>query len=312
MRVFSFFLASVTGMSEQSVTFDLYHIVKRPHESQQREKVKTQVTLPRHYFDHLVKKGVLEVQGIADYQPQAESHATVGMNIRSIGPTVLFDMCFSPQTYNLWQHADAAIPEIALPSDIFEEYVYRLGALSRYRYLGKVDDPVTAVALGESDMIEFKRDFLHSKHAIVKTVVAFANSNNGNLYLGIDDEGNIIGVNEELALYGDIHDTDGRELPQVAADKYILAITQYIENKITPMLSPFPKITLKKTGDKYVVHIFVETNSDLICGLDKEGEKFVAIRTNNRSVIVKDPHQIGEIYVRRRLGGEMGRRLGLL
>jgi ATP-dependent DNA helicase RecG len=177
--------------------------------------------------------------------------------------------------------------------------VYRLGALSRFRYLGRIDDPQIATQLGESDLIEFKRDFLMSKHAIIKAVVAFANSNNGNLYLGIADDGEIVGVNEELAQYGD-------------ADKYLLAITQYIQAKTTPMLTPFPKISLKKVNDKHVVALFIEASSDLVCGLDKNGDKFVAIRTNNQSVLVKDPHQIGEIYVKRRLGSDVSRRLGLL
>jgi ATP-dependent DNA helicase RecG len=299
MRIFCFLLAMIHYVDEREVGFDLHHVVKRVNEQQQRELIKSSVRLPRRYFDFLVQSGVLEVQGVDSYQPSNVAPVAIGMNIKSLGTAVLFDMCFSPQTYKLWQNSDAMIEEITLPADIFEEYVYRLGALSRFRYLGRVDDPVTATQLGENDMIEFKRDFLLSKSAIIKAVVAFANSNNGNLFLGIADDGEIVGVNEELAHYED-------------PDKYILAITQYIQDKTTPMLSPFPKISLKKVNDKYVVVIFIEAGSDLICGLDKYGEKFVAIRTNNRSVVVKDPHQIGEIYVKRRLGSEISRRLGLL
>ncbi len=299
MRITCFFLAIIQRADESDVTFELHHVVKRPHEPQRRELIKPSVQLPRGYFDYLVQSGVMEAQGLDSYQPAYVTTAAIGMNIKSLGTSVLFDMCFSPQTYKLWQNTNAVIEEITLPADIFEEYVYRLGALSRFRYLGRVDDPVTATQLGENDMIEFKRDFLNSKQAIIKSIVAFANSNNGNLFLGIDDDGRIIGVNEELAHYGD-------------PDKYLLAITQYIQDKTTPILAPFPKISLKKVDDKYVVVIFVEVGSDLICGLDKNGEKFVTIRTNNRSVTVKDPHQIGEIYVKRRLGSEISRRLGLL
>ncbi|WP_019119100.1 AlbA family DNA-binding domain-containing protein [Brevibacillus massiliensis] len=299
MRVFCFFLAAILHADPTEVLFDLYHVTKRINEPQHRELIRGSVRLPRRYFDFLVQSGVMEAQGLDSYQPSSVAPVAIGMNIKSLGTTVLFDMCFSPQTYKLWQNTDAMIEEISLPADLFEEYVYRLGALSRFRYLGKVDDPLTAVRLGENDMIEFKRDFLQSKGNIIKTVVAFANSNNGNLFLGIDDNGEIVGVNEELSQYED-------------PDKYILAITQYIQDKTTPLLAPFPKISLKQVEDKYVVVIFVEVASDLICGLDKNGEKFVSIRTNNRSVIVKDPHQIGEIYVKRRLGSEVSRRLGLL
>lgn len=299
MRTLCFLLANVHSVQTAEVSFDLYHVVKRDSENQVRELVKTNIHLPRRYFDFLFRSGIMEIQGVDAYESLSDAVTAIGMNIKSIGTTVLFDMCFSPQTYKLWQNSDAMIEEITLPADIFEEYVYRLGALSRFRYLGKIDEPLTAVSLGENDMIEFKRDFLNSKSAIIKAVVAFANSNNGNLFLGIADDGEIIGVNEELQHYGD-------------PDKYILAITQYIQDKTTPLLAPYPKISLKKVGDKYVVAIFIEAGSDLVCGFDKNNDKFVSIRTNNRSVIVKDPHQIGEIYVKRRLGSDISRRLGLL
>jgi|GEM_PF-1103354 len=299
MRIHCYFHALIHQYNENEVTFDLYHFLKKSQATQKKQLVKSSVSLPRHYFDFLVTSDVLKVQGEPTYKPVENVSAVIGMNIKSLGSSVLFDMCFSPQTYKLWQNTDAVIEEIMLPADIFEEYVYRLGALSRFRYLGRVEDPETATKLGESDLIEFKRDFLLSKNAMIKAIVAFANSNNGNLYLGIADDGEIIGVNEEVAQYGD-------------TDKYLLAITQYIQAKTTPMMTPFPKISLKKVQDKYVVALFIEACSDLICGLDKSGEKYVAIRTNNQSVIVKDPHQIGEIYVKRRLGSEISRRLGLL
>ncbi|MGE5703282.1 MAG: helix-turn-helix domain-containing protein [Clostridia bacterium] len=299
MRNPCYFLAIVQQDNKQHVFFDLYHVIKRPGAEQHRELIKSAVTLPHRYFDFLIHSGVLEMQGLESYQPTQVDPVAIGMNIKSLGTNVLFDMCFSPRTYKLWQNADASIEEINLPADLFEEYVYRLGALSRFRYLGKIDDPQTATQLGENDMIEFKRDFLNSKSAIIKAIVAFANSNNGNLFLGIDDDGSIIGINEELAHYGD-------------QDKYILAITQYIQDKTTPLIAPFPKISIKKVEDKYVACIFVEVGSELICGLDKTNEKYVSIRTNNRSIKVKDPHQIGEIYVKRKLGTEISRRLGLL
>ncbi|MED1794384.1 ATP-binding protein [Brevibacillus nitrificans] len=291
------FVAVVTHLYEEFVQFDFYQETKR--EQVERGLLKQEAKLPRHYFDYLLHSGVLEVESDPPYCSSDVKPAAIGMNIRSLGTTVLFDMCFAPQTYKLWQNTDAVLEELSLPADIFEEYVYRLGAISRFRYLGRVDDPAVATQLGENDMIEFKRDFLLSKNGIIKTIVAFANSNNGNLFLGITDEGIITGINHEIEQYGD-------------PDKYLLAITQYIQDKTSPLLSPFPKISLKKVQDLYVVAIFVEVASELICGLDKNGEKYVVIRTNNRSVMVKDPHQIGEIYVKRKLGSEISRRLGLL
>ncbi|MGG4458867.1 ATP-binding protein [Brevibacillus porteri] len=297
MRHICSLIASVSQLEEQSVRFDFYQEIRRP--KPERQLLKHHAQLPRHYFDYLIHSGVLDVETDAPYQPGKIMPASIGMNIRSLGGNVLFDMCFAPQTYKLWQNTDASIEDLSLPADIFEEYVYRLGAISRFRYLGRIDDPVTATKLGENDMIEFKRDFLYSKTGIIKSIVAFANSNNGNLFLGITDEGTVCGIDHEIEQYGD-------------PDKYILAITQYIQDKTSPFVTPFPKISFKKIDGKTVVAIFVEASSDLICGLDKNNEKYVVIRTNNRSVIVKDPHQIGEIYVKRKLGSEISRRLGLL
>ncbi|WP_139489004.1 AlbA family DNA-binding domain-containing protein [Brevibacillus dissolubilis] len=319
MRIQCHFQAVIHQADDERIVFDLYHEyvsdTLQPVQKQ-RDLLRTGVSLPRQYFDFLVHNGALQVQGAGaePYKPRQVKRVAIGMNIKSLGATVLFDMCFSPQTYKLWQNTDAMIEEIALSADLFEEYVYRLGALSRFRYLGRVEDPLVATELGENDMIEFKRDFLNSKHAIIKAVIAFANSNNGNLFLGIDDDGKIIGINEELKMYESAQQAKAApdEISSSAIDRYLLAITQYIQAKTTPMLSPFPKITLKKIQDKYVVAIFTEVNSDLICGLDKNGDKYVAIRTNNQSVIVRDPHQIGEVYVKRRLGSEVSRRLGLL
>ncbi|WP_232697016.1 AlbA family DNA-binding domain-containing protein [Brevibacillus daliensis] len=304
MNTYCTFVAEVHQCKDDLVFFTLYH---QMIPNQHLVLMKRDVILPATYFLFLVEKDVLQVSSGGKHVPVKldvgdtleTSTVAVGMNIKSLGISVMFDMCFSPQTYKLWQKMDAVIEDISLPADLFEDYVYRLGALSRFRHLGRIDDPLLAIKIGENDMIEFKRDFLHSKHTIIKSIVAFANSNNGNLFLGISDDCSIIGVNEELEHYGD-------------QDKYLLAITQYIHDKTTPILNPFPKITLKQVGDKYVVVIFVEVGNELICGKDKSGEKYVSIRTNNRSFIVKDPHQIGEIYVQRRLGSDISRRLGLL
>ncbi|MBM7107560.1 ATP-binding protein [Brevibacillus laterosporus] len=296
MKSLCTFLAEIHRVSESEILFDLFHD-RLP--SIHPMLLKRLLVLPRVYFDFLIEKGVLQVRGVDTYQPTYRNSVAVGMNMKSLGSTVLFDMCFSKETYQLWQKMDAVIEDISLPADLFEDYVYRLGALSRFRHLGRLDDPIIATKLGENDMIEFKQDFLNSKQAIIKAIVAFANSNNGNIFLGISDDSKIVGVNDELAHYGD-------------PDKYLLAITQYIQIKTTPILHPFPKISLREVEGKFVVSIFVEVGNELMCGLDKNNEKYVSIRTNNRSFIVKDPHQIGEIYVKRKLGSDISRRLGLL
>jgi len=48
----------------------------------------------------------------------------------------------------------------------------------------------------ESGQLEFKRE-LPSKKQIVKTVIGFCNLHGGRIIIGVNDNGDIIGVNEE-------------------------------------------------------------------------------------------------------------------
>jgi len=45
----------------------------------------------------------------------------------------------------------------------------------------------------ESDCVEFKYSLAESKD-IVKTVAAFSNTHGGNIYVGIQDDGTVLGV----------------------------------------------------------------------------------------------------------------------
>ena len=41
---------------------------------------------------------------------------------------------------------------------------------------------------GESEGLEFKREFPDKERKVLKTIVAFANGNGGNVVIGVDDE----------------------------------------------------------------------------------------------------------------------------
>jgi len=47
--------------------------------------------------------------------------------------------------------------------------------------------------LVENAAIEFKREYVND---IKKSVIAFANTNGGTIYIGIDDNGNAVGVED--------------------------------------------------------------------------------------------------------------------
>ena len=86
----------------------------------------------------------------------------------------------------------------------------------------------------EDKNTEFKREYAED---IKKTLVAFANTDGGNLYIGIDDDGNTIEVNN--------------------IDGVMLQVTNVIRDSIKPDLAMFCEITVETVQYKKVVKITV-------------------------------------------------------
>ncbi len=270
------------------VRFDLRYInqfqPKKAIEWQRRD-----LMLKREYFDLLAIRKIFHIdhdqQG---YTPLTVSTKTgVGMNVKSIGNTIRFDLTFAPRIYKLWDNIDAKIPDLILTDWDFQEMVYRLRAISQYKNLGIVEDVHEAIKSGENERIEFKRDFIFSKQKVLKSVIAFANSQNGNLFLGINDNGEIYGIDHEIEEYKN-------------EDKYMLAITSYLQEKITPDLNPFPQIRIINVDGKKVLHMFIQASNELYCYLDVNDVKRVVVRMNNQSTTIDDPHDIGMLYMEKK------------
>ena len=86
----------------------------------------------------------------------------------------------------------------------------------------------------EDKNTEFKRKYVED---IKKTLVAFANTDGGNLYIGIDDDGNAVEVNN--------------------IDGVMLQVSNVIRDAIKPDLAMFCDITVETVQDKKVVKITV-------------------------------------------------------
>lgn len=91
----------------------------------------------------------------------------------------------------------------------------------------------------ESEVIEFKREF--SRRAL-KTVVAFANTNGGVLYLGIEDSGDVCGLDDP--------------------DAVMLSVMNAIRDSIKPNPSVIAECEKMKFNGKTVVGIRVERGVD--------------------------------------------------
>ena len=86
----------------------------------------------------------------------------------------------------------------------------------------------------EDKNTEFKREYVED---IKKTLVAFANTDGGNLYIGIDDDGNAVEVNN--------------------IDGVMLQVSNVIRDAIKPDLAMFCDVTVETVQDKKVVKITV-------------------------------------------------------
>ncbi|MBR7116793.1 MAG: putative DNA binding domain-containing protein [Clostridia bacterium] len=86
----------------------------------------------------------------------------------------------------------------------------------------------------EDKNTEFKREYVED---IKKTLVAFANTDGGNLYIGIDDDGNAVEVNN--------------------IDGVMLQVSNVIRDAIKPDLAMFCDVSVETVQDKKVVKITV-------------------------------------------------------
>ena len=88
--------------------------------------------------------------------------------------------------------------------------------------------------------IEFKRQYTKD---IIKTVIAFANTNGGKLYIGVDDDGNFIGTNDP--------------------DAELLKVTNSIRDSIKPDITLFTSSEIKTIENKKIIVIEVQRGTSL-------------------------------------------------
>ena len=90
----------------------------------------------------------------------------------------------------------------------------------------------------EDKSTEFKRIFVDE---IKKTVIAFANTNGGIIYIGIDDNGDIVGIDN--------------------VDDTILRVTNTMRDAIKPDITMFMDCICEKINNKDVIKIIVQTGT---------------------------------------------------
>ena len=100
----------------------------------------------------------------------------------------------------------------------------------------------------ENKTTEFKREFVDE---IKKTVIAFANTDGGNIYIGITDNGDIIGVND--------------------VDETMLRVTNTMRDAIKPDITMFMDCSCETMENKNIIKIAVQAGTAKPYYLAKKG-----------------------------------------
>jgi len=163
-------------------------------------------------------------------------------------------------------------------------------------------DPIVKLSKqSESSHLEFKTSFrrdvekggkvpeMELIHSVLKTIGGFCNTGGGDLLIGVTDDNKIVGI--------EVDEFDNQ-------DKFLLALTQHIENKTTPDVMNLPDvidITFYKSEDKTICrvnvnptpeNVYVKYKNDDIF-YKRKGPKTVSLRDRD---LVKYIEQKNSMY----------------
>ena len=185
---------------------------------------------------------------------------------------------------------DAADTEEILKRQIEERQLRRF--LTTIRKIGELRPISELIKLPESDRLEYKSTFQWDvrrncenkelRFSTLKTIAAFLNSEGGTLIIGVEDNGNIFGLEKDLSLLSN-GNLDRLER------KIIDSICQYIGSNFTQQI----KIRFEKIDGKDVCAIYIKKSAKK-AWLQKTNEKKLEfyIRMSNRS----EPLDLPNIY----------------
>lgn len=185
---------------------------------------------------------------------------------------------------------DAADTEEVLKKRIEERQLRRF--LTTIRKIGDLRPISELIKLPESDRLEYKSTFQWDvrrncenkdlRFSTLKTIVAFLNSEGGTLIIGVEDNGNIFGLEQDFSL-----------LSKGNIDQLERTIIDSICNHIGKNFTQQIKIRFEKIDSKDICAIDVK-KSPKKAWLQKTGEKKLEfyIRMSNKS----EPLDIPDIY----------------
>lgn len=158
----------------------------------------------------------------------------------------------------------------------------------RHRPIGEL------IKLGESVVLEFKStlqwDVLQTKQSIdlryssLKTIAAFLNSQGGTLVIGVEDDGELFGLDQDLKLLGG------------SRDKFEQLLTRLVTDTIGASVSPLYRLRFETVGGKEVCIIDTERSPEpVFLKTDKGKQFFIRVGNTTRALDHEDMLRYKEI-----------------
>ena len=114
------------------------------------------------------------------------------------------------------------------------------------------------MAFVESEVVELKAEVVGD---ICKEVIAFANTKGGTLYIGVSDDGSVVGVKN--------------------ADQVILQLNNMIRDSIKPDVTMFVGYETQHVGDKDIIAVTIQKGTDRPYYLGSKGLKPSGVYVRN-------------------------------
>ena len=144
---------------------------------------------------------------------------------------------------------------------------------------------------GENDLIEFKSslrwDYRQEKpnkaleHVIAKTISAFLNTEGGMLFIGVDDDGNILGI-----------EPDYKTMSKKNSDGFMLALTNVINQSLGKINHKYITINIISIHNKDVCTISIEKSTQpVFLGKDKNEEFYIRASASSQPMSMSDTYK---------------------
>jgi CheY-like chemotaxis protein len=188
----------------------------------------------------------------------------------------------------------AANSQTALEQQLVEKRLPSFLPVFKYIEVSTITD---IIQQGEGETIEFKRIYQYNsekqnkkdeklRFAGLKTIAAFLNTNGGILLIGVEDDGGISGIKQDIEIASKRHDKDG----------FVQTITNAINDNIGAIFTEKYILVQFETVDDKEICVIKVTKSKEPAFLTKNGKSLFFIRNSHTTRELDTREVIGRFF----------------